>query len=327
HHTPAGPPPPALHPVLERHLRAPSGVVDLIAADGSLWVSGFRAVTRIDQASGRIRARITIAPLGDLSQMAAAFGSIWITTTRGGSVYRIDPTTDRVAAVIHAGGPTLGIAAGAGRIWVTRPSETRGDVLQIDPRTNRVVGSPIRVGPGPGQLAYGSGSLWVEDTAPLAVMRIDPASWRATPPSGRATTPAGLATALSASRAGAIAPGYGSLYITANDHLTRFDPATNRVTANVRIPRANAIAIGAGAIWVLAAPRSTSSITFHPVKNTAALWAIDPRTNETVATPIRLKHADDPIALAVAGNRVWVGDYANTVIEFRLTPGASRRRR
>jgi hypothetical protein len=247
------------------------------------------------------------------AQVTAADGSIWITSGSGGAgVSRIDPSTDRVAAVIPVGGPALGIAASADRIWVTRTSGTNGHVLRIDPRTNRVAGPAIAVGPGPNQLAYVVGSMWVQDSSPLGVMRIDPAT-------GRTTTPIVLANALKYSFPGAIATGYGSLWVTAGGELLRFnpDPATGRIASTLPIPRANAIATGAGSTWVLAEPRSTSPTIFHPIRHTAALWQVDPRTNRRAGAPVRLD-AMEPIALVVAGNRVWVGDYPDTIIELRV---------
>ena len=47
---------------------------------------------------------------------------------------------------------------------------------------------------------------------------------------------------------------------------------------------------------------------FYPVKNTAALWQIDPMNNRIVGRPLRLG-ALQPLALAVGGGAVWVADY------------------
>jgi hypothetical protein len=317
--------------VLERRLRVRAGVVDMTIAKGDLWVAGFGAVSRIDPATGRLLARIAIAAVGDLSQIAAAGGSIWVTSADG--VYRIDDATNRVVAAVDTGrGATLGITAGAGRIWVTRPGEGAGEVLAIDPRTNRVAGPPIAVGPGPARLAYGTGSAWVLDTAPLAVQRIDPATASATTPAAlataSATTPTALATALSASsQAGAIAAGDGSLWVTSTDRLTRFDPSTGRVLATLRIARAGELAIAGTAAWVLGEPRSRSPTRFYPIKNTARLWQITPCATATaiVGPPFRL-NLNEPIAVAAGSRYVWVAGFPDSLIELRLIPGASRRR-
>jgi streptogramin lyase len=47
-------------------------------------------------------------------------------------------------------------------------------VMRIDPKTAKVVGTPLRVGQTPVGLAFGDGSLWVSNNASDNVTRIDP---------------------------------------------------------------------------------------------------------------------------------------------------------
>lgn len=71
-------------------------------------------------------------------------------------------------------------------------------------------------------------------------------------------------------------------------------------------------------MWVLASAQSSSPTLFYPVKNTAALWAIDPMNNRIVGRPLRLG-ALQPLALAVGGGTVWVADYdRGSVTRFDL---------
>jgi sugar lactone lactonase YvrE len=288
-------------------------VGDLAASDGALWVSGSRVVTRLDAATGRIVARIRTPRTGDFSHIAGGAGSIWATADRG-TVYRIDPSTERVTATIHVGGVVLGIAVGAGRVWVTRLSQGPGEVIRIDPRTNRVAGPPIKVGPGPVQIAFGGGAVWVQDTSPESVMRVDPAT-------GQVSTFVGTdAVAYGSFVVGAVAVGYGSLWTVRNDTLTRFDPRTGKVVASVRILRAQAVAIGAGEVWVLASPRSSSPTLFDAIKHTGALWEVDPPSNRIVARPVPLD-ASGPIAVTSAGRSVWVADVSGEALtRLRLLP-------
>src|SRR5438128_10569338 len=71
--------------------------------------------------------------------VVAAFGSIWISSGPGGTVARIDPTTDFVTAVITLPDPATMLAVGEDSIWVTSAPGNR--VTRIDPATDRVVGS------------------------------------------------------------------------------------------------------------------------------------------------------------------------------------------
>ena len=71
-----------------------------------------------------------------------AFGSFWL--ARRGGTLRVDPTTLRVRAVIPA--RSVAVAVGAGFVWAFdagRP-QRRPALRRIDPRTNRVIGSPVR---------------------------------------------------------------------------------------------------------------------------------------------------------------------------------------
>ncbi len=277
--------------------------------DGALWVSGFGVLSRVDPATGRVVARIRTPRAGDYSEIAVGDASVWLTAAR--TVYRVDPSTDQLVASIHFRGSVQGIAVGAGRVWVTRLTHGPGDLLQIDPDTNRVTGPPITVGPGPAQAAYGQGAVWVQNTSPASVMRIDPKTRQVTSVVGTRPAPYG------SFGVGAIAVGYGSLWTVADDSLTRIDPRTSQVKATIRIPRAELITIGAGEIWVLAAPRSRSPSLFYPLKHTAALWEVDPKSNRTIGKPIRLKSGE--IATTADKHNVWVADYdSETVTRFDL---------
>jgi hypothetical protein len=294
-----------------------TGAGNLAAGDGAVWVSGFRAVTRLDAVTGRVVATISTPAVGDEGHVAVGNGSIWATAglTLGarGIVYRIDPRTNRVIATIHIGhGPVFGVAVGAGSVWVSIPTPAAGPgvVVQIDASTNRVTGSPIKVGPGPDGVSYGEHAVWVENTSPPSAMRIDPVT--------RSVSSAPVVEALGEPAQGDLIAGYGSLWEAANDSLTRFDPRTGKVRSSVHIFRAQATAIGAGGAWVLVAPRASSSdpTISHPIKGTAAVVEVDPRHNRIIGSPVWLD-AVSPSAITATATAVWVADN-ETVIRIPL---------
>jgi YVTN family beta-propeller protein len=51
--------------------------------------------------------------------IAVAADAVWVANGGDGTVSRIDPDTDRVAATVRVGGSPQGIALAAGRVWVT----------------------------------------------------------------------------------------------------------------------------------------------------------------------------------------------------------------
>jgi virginiamycin B lyase len=302
------PPSPDVRAVLGASIPIPSGAVDVAVADGTVWVSGFGKLSRLDAGTGRVVATVGTPGTEDYSQVAVGLGAVWVTADRG-RLYRVDPATNRVLATIVIGGPIQGVDTGAGSVWVTRIAGEHGDLIRVDPATNQV-GSVIEVGPGPGAVLYAFGALWVTNTSPPSVDRVDPST--------------GQVTAVRFT--GLIAAGYGSLWAVSSgaspsaSFVVRVDPMTEEAMATVRVPRAEAAAVGAGGVWVLAGPRSSSPTLFYPIKHTAALWEIDPSTNRLVGHPI-LFDALQPIAISAAagGGAVWVADYPQSSKGGRVT--------
>ena len=310
-----------LNPTVTARVRV-GPVLDVAASDGTVWVAEPDAVVRLDGATGRVVARIPTPAVRDDGHIAVGAGGVWVTAglEGRGTVYRIDPATDRVAATVRVGGVAIGIAVGGGSVWVTQPAGGLGDVIRIDPGTDRVAGPAIPVGPGPATVVYGGGAVWVQNTSPTSVVRIDPAT-------GRLSTVVGTdATVFGSFVVGSIALGDGSLWTVRNDALTRLDPRTGRVIATIGIARAELVAVAPHAVWVLAAARSSSATLFYAIKHTAALWQVDPATNRIVGKPVQL---NGPIALTADGTNVWVADgqgyNAQTTTLLRLTPARRSR--
>jgi DNA-binding beta-propeller fold protein YncE len=292
-HSVTRPSPLPLRAVLGETIRIPSGAVDVAVGEGAVWVSGFGRMTRLDPDADRVVATVKTPGTEDYSQVAVGLGAVWVTAD-GGRLYRIDPTTNRVVATILVGGPIQGVETGGGSVWVTRPAEGDGELIRVDPATNRVTGQPIQVGPGPVAVLYAFGALWVTNSA---VVRVDPSTSKVS------------TTGFN----GRVAAGFDSLWAAWEDTVVRADPTSGRPTATIRLPRAQAVAVGHGRVWVLASPKSSSPTLFYPVKHTAALWEIDPVTNRIIGTPLRMD-ALQPIALAVGGRALWVADYNSGTI-------------
>lgn len=292
-----------VRPVLEARIHVPLGAVDVALGDGAVWVSGFGTVSRLDPRTNEVVATIQTPGTEDFSRVSVGEGAVWVTAD-GGKVYRIDPAANRVVATIEVGGPIIGVWAGDGSVWVTRPTEGTGELVRIDPATDAVVGQPIEVGPGPVSVISGFGALWVTNTSPPSVVRVDPTS-------GEVRT---------MGFTGQVAVGYGSLWSASGDQVVRADPETGQPIETFRILRAVAVAASEGQVWVLALPESSSPELFYPMKGTAALWAIDPAENRIVGQPVLIDDLQ-PIALTAGEGAVWVADYDGaTVTRFGLVP-------
>jgi virginiamycin B lyase len=104
--------------------------------------------------------------------VAFGYGSAWISNYRGDSVSVVRPGSERPESIAVEGGP-LGIAAGAGAIWVV--TFWSRELVRIDPETRRVL-RRIPVGSGPLDVAVGGGAVWVTNRDDKTISRIDPAT-------------------------------------------------------------------------------------------------------------------------------------------------------
>jgi streptogramin lyase len=242
-------------------------------------------VLRVDAASGRVLARIRTPGVGYDSQVAAGLGGVWVTSGRdAGLVYRIDPRTDRVLTTVAVRGSAMGVAIGAGYVWVSSVLAGPGVVSRIDPRADRVVGRAIPVGPGPLELSYGDRAVWVENSSPASLMRLDPATERV------ATVVAADGQAFGSSVFGDVAADAGSVWRVRNNLLERVDPVTGVADVLTQVPGAALVTLRGAGVWVLAATR---------------LWRVDARSGRIVGRPLRLPPG---VALAASARSIWVAD-------------------
>ncbi len=305
-------------------MRVAAGTEVLLAHEGSLWIAGVHSLQRLNPVTGGVQATIRLPVQGLAAGVAFGAGSAWVAsgganTGSAPTLVRIDPASSRILATIDVtesspghlrvlGG---GIAFAAGRVWLSRDSTaSHGDVVAVNPATNRVDAAPVTLGTGPETLLAAFGSLWVDNTGqtvgikhspalPASVARIDPRTREVT------TEPF----------AGAPSAGFGSLWIRHDDTITRYDPSTNRPIARIHVPHVMAIAFGDGRVWAVSGSVNTSD----PSGGTAALTQIDPQTNRVLGTPTQLQ-APQPVALAVSGHDLWIADYQRGLLHFKLTP-------
>jgi DNA-binding beta-propeller fold protein YncE len=263
------------------------------------------------------------------------------------------PAFDRggFAAVIPLPG-AASMTVADGRLWVL----DAGKVVRIDPRTNAVVGKPLRVPADAEAIAVGERALWVTRGAPgdLAgphkdtVTRIDPASGRTVATIRVRRGPLDVA----------VTPGAVWVTNSGGDSVVRIDPKTNRLSGRPVTTGASpqSLAVGGGSLWVanhdagtvtriaLASGKVVADIPVpsepHRVAYGAgAAWVgnwhdnsisrIDPRTNRVVGSPIPIgaHHAGN---LVVGAGGVWVtSDYranaaAEDVVVVRVDPQANR---
>jgi YVTN family beta-propeller protein len=256
---------PRTNAVVGKPLRVPADAEAIAVGDGALWVAGVApgdlgtphkdAVTRIDLATGRTVATLTVgrAPL----DLAATPGAVWVTNSGAGgdSVVRINPTTNRVAGrPVRTGASPQSLAVGGGSLWVA--NHDAGTVTRIDQASGRVM-ADIPVPSEPHRVAYGAGAAWVGLWHDNSVSRIDPATNRVV----GSPIPIGL------HHAGNLVVGAGSVWVTSDYRVdaaaedvvvVRIDPQANRAVETIAVGgHPIDVATTPGAVWVSVADPGT----------------------------------------------------------------------
>jgi hypothetical protein len=137
-----------------------------LAGDATgLWVTDWSAskVLRFDPRT--LKSITSISTAGESKGVLLAGGVVWIANTRGGSVERVDPATNKVAGRIPLGpvgpsGPNW-LAEGLGSIWVGVPNASI--VARINEATNTVEATIDVANPASpcGGMAAGTTAVWI----------------------------------------------------------------------------------------------------------------------------------------------------------------------
>lgn len=223
----------------EQALEVP-GFADFLAVDGdTVWTTN---QGRVEQWSVEgMKASVAVPkPCG---AMTMGFGSLWVANCEDGDVYRIDPKTAQVLAMIPVAlGPSgeLNVVAGAESIWA--PSETTGKIARIDPATNTVIAS-IDVAPSTSYLSFGFDALWAASGKNQTLQRIDPQTNAVSH-----TIPLGKMP-------GFLVAGEGAVWVQeqGDGTLARIDPAKVEVTGRVKVGdnlKWGDIDTGGGKVWL-----------------------------------------------------------------------------
>ena len=273
----------------------------------------FNALAAVGGRTGFITAAVPVP--GRLGRVAESAGTLWVGGDDSRTVTGVDRHGLRMTRTIATGLFPADVAAGGGAVWVV---DGHRDVLaKIHPGYGRVtdrlalrrpatdrVPAADRFAADPTSVAVGAGGVWVTDGA-RRLLRVDPATVQvaATIDAGRPLT--GVAVGADAVWA-----------IGTPATVLRIDPSTNRVTDRIPIartagadgPRAIAVAVGEGFVWVLDA-------------NTATLVKINPRTRGIVQTT-RVGVDRSPLQVAAGAGAAWVANDDGTLSRIDARTGA-----
>jgi serine/threonine-protein kinase len=283
-----------------------AGVVALTATDDARpSAPAGSGVAVIDATGSKVSSLIESADAP--SNLAVGDGAVWVLNSQDGTVARIDPKTDAVTQRIRTTGVVTDLAAGAGALWVGRGHKTggagfiTGSVSRIDPRTGRITRTVTLPNRGvnadggffnwgyPG-IVVGAGAVWVVDPD-QTISRLDPRT-------------GALAKTIDV-HTGHIAAGPEGVWFLNDDALTRIDPRTNRVGQTIRIgsPGPDAIAVGAGSVWV-SAPQE------------GVVWRVEPGPSPVMST---VRVGVGVTYIAYGAGSVWAANNINGTVT-RIDP-------
>jgi len=229
--------------------------------------------------------------------VAAGFGAVWVQAHRGHVVYRIDPRTGRVTAVIAIPDALCSLPRfGAGAVWVFTCND--GDSYKIDPATNAIVRKFRGHGQHSGPPIYGAGSLWMTDSG--RVLRRDPRSGivltRIRP--RIQTTPD--------SNGAPLAVAHRSLWLYSDAAVSRIDTDTNRVRAVIPLPASKPSGASAGGYCYGGLGAVANGKLW--VSNCAGIYEIDPSTDTARLHRLRVGpfSAGGDIYVTAGNGSLWV---------------------
>jgi streptogramin lyase len=180
-------------------------------------------------------------------------GAVWVCSADHTRLARIDPQTSEVmeidlSSLAIPDHVLLMIIAGEDAVWITDQTH----VIQIDPRTNQIIGEPLPAGEEIIAVALGHGTLWTGSHDDGIISRVD------------AKTHKVVATIDMGFSVHGLAVSDESAWVL-DEHgfaIVRVDPQTNQLQERIPIDFIGAnLTAGAGSVWVAPAARDNGSST------------------------------------------------------------------
>jgi DNA-binding beta-propeller fold protein YncE len=230
-------------------------------------------------------------------RVATGEGSVWVTSSRDGTLSRIDPETmEVVGSQLRLGGGISGVAAGEGSVWVSSPRT--GQVLRVDPDSGEVT-ERIDVVGSPGAIAVGGGRVWVADEDGGGITAVNAAGGR--------IFKRGIAPQITPLR---LAVGAGGLWVSSasTGAIRRIDLGDAMAGPPIPVGRGPAgITVGGGVVWVATSRADT-------------VIRVDPSTRRPLGEPIAV--GAQPGGIDAGTDAVWVANTSDgTVTRLDLSNG------
>ncbi|MGH2595742.1 MAG: carboxylesterase family protein [Actinomycetota bacterium] len=261
------------------------GEADVAASGDQLWIDSYASDTvgQVDVGTNRV---IRTTKIAAPTAIAVGEGAVWVMSLRDGLMARLNPQTAKVVATIPVDGALRrfpvasigprsgpGIAVGLGAVWAVVPFS--GELVRVDPSSNR--SRTFKVGGQPVGVAVFGDSVWVIESTPHAILRIDPAMGRVSARIALPSQPLGVGIGLS------------SVWVSGRDMLGSIDPATNQLSVrSLGGVGSGGVAEAGGKLWVSASigpsDLSNPGLAFFDPSDQRVL-GIDPLATDGEASP------------------------------------------
>jgi YVTN family beta-propeller protein len=276
----------------------------------ALVVLGFGGAAAEAAPAGTVK----ISTIGYPIFAISAAHSIWVGSHHGGSVYRIDPASNKIIKTIAVGStPCSDPVTGFGSVYFSNCDEEGENTIQLSTTTNKVLrmlrgGFPI----------VGDGSVWTISSDGGTVYRYDPQTGVKL-----AAIPTNFLDIAGGGGAYLGAAGAGSVWATDQGSKTvlRINTATNKVVAVIPLPGAAANAApsqgyAAGGPMTFAGGKIWAG-------NPAGIFEINPATNTATLLKIKIGNFQywGDIPLATGNGDVWVRTSGSTITRINPTTG------
>jgi streptogramin lyase len=140
---------------------------------GSLWVPVCRepsSLVQIDLLTNKIAATFPVGPAAPEGGIAASADSIWMVTSKTGTLSRIDPKNGKVRQQVMLPAGSYNPIYSDGVVWVT--GVDTNSLSAIDSVSGNLVAS-IPVGPKPRFLTSGGGAIWTLNQGDGTLSRVN----------------------------------------------------------------------------------------------------------------------------------------------------------
>src|SRR6266498_3260583 len=222
--------------------------------------------------------------------LAFGAGALWVPVAVPGSVWRIDPKTNKAVAKIPLGESLagfIGVTATDDAVWISSGEQQNGErggiLMRIDPHRNRVT-ARVPLPSVPSDVAATTkASVWVAMTNGQ-VLEIDAARGHVM---GLVDTGGPLGFTQT------IALGAGSVWLAdpLSGVVLRVDPTDLEVVARIRTGAITALAFGSGGVWAVGKP---------------GILRIDPATSRVTAM-LPAAEVEGVLMVTTGAGWVWAG--------------------